>query len=68
MAQSPSSSPTILPDFESGRSSRPFSIKDAYREAIAAAGKTSAIVDAIETTLGWDTIYEPRRLSKFLNL
>jgi putative isomerase len=35
--------------------------KDAYREAIAAAGKTSAIVDAIETTLGWDTIYEPRR-------
>jgi hypothetical protein len=26
MAQSPSSSPTILPDFESGRSSLPFSI------------------------------------------
>ncbi|HUX28352.1 MAG TPA: trehalase family glycosidase, partial [Terracidiphilus sp.] len=33
----------------------------AYRESIAAAGTNSAIVDAIETTLGWDTIYEPSK-------
>ncbi len=32
-----------------------------YREAIAAAGTQSAITDAIETTLGWDTIYEPEK-------
>ena len=33
----------------------------AYRESIAGAGKNASIVDAIETTLGWDTIYEPSR-------
>jgi hypothetical protein len=35
----------------------------AYKESIAAVGdaKTSPIVDAIETTLGWDTIYEPSK-------
>lgn len=35
--------------------------QEAYRQSIAAAGnpKTGPIVDAIETTLGWDTIYEP---------
>ena len=33
--------------------------KDAYERSIAAAGKTAPIVDAIETTLGWDTIYDP---------
>ncbi len=31
----------------------------AYKESIAEAGKNASIVDAIETTLGWDTIYEP---------
>jgi putative isomerase len=31
----------------------------AYESSIRAAGTNSAIVDAIETTLGWDTIYEP---------
>jgi putative isomerase len=35
--------------------------KVAYLQSIAATGQTSPIVDAIETTLGWDTIYEPRR-------
>jgi hypothetical protein len=30
-----------------------------YRQSVAAAGKNGPIVDAIETTLGWDTIYEP---------
>ena len=33
--------------------------KDAYEGTIAAAGKNGPILDAIETTLGWDTIYEP---------
>jgi putative isomerase len=33
----------------------------AYRQSIAGAGNNDAIVDAIETTLGWDTIYEPSR-------
>ncbi len=33
----------------------------AYREAIAAAGQKGPIMDAIETTLGWDTIYEPSK-------
>jgi hypothetical protein len=33
----------------------------AYRKSIAAAGQNGPIVDAIETTLGWDTIYEPSR-------
>jgi putative isomerase len=32
---------------------------EAYKQSIAAAGKSAPIVDAIETTLGWDTIYEP---------
>jgi neutral trehalase len=31
----------------------------AYEQGVAAAGKNGPIVDAIETTLGWDTIYEP---------
>lgn len=31
----------------------------AYEENVAAAGTNAPIVDAIETTLGWDTIYEP---------
>ena len=30
-----------------------------YRASIASRGETGPIVDAIETTLGWDTIYEP---------
>jgi len=34
---------------------------DRYRESIAAAGKNGPILDAIETTLGWDTIYEPEK-------
>jgi hypothetical protein len=33
--------------------------KRAYDESIAAAGKAAPIADAIQTTLGWDTIYEP---------
>jgi putative isomerase len=33
--------------------------RKAYEDAIASAGKNGPIVDAIETTLGWDTIYEP---------
>jgi hypothetical protein len=32
---------------------------EAYKRSVAAAGKSAPIVDAIETTLGWDTIYEP---------
>ena len=35
--------------------------QSAYREAVATAGRNGAIVDAIETTLGWDTIYEPSK-------
>jgi putative isomerase len=35
--------------------------EDAYRKSIAAIGQNGTIVDAIETTLGWDTIYEPSR-------
>lgn len=31
-----------------------------YQKSIAAAGKAGPIVDAIETTLGWDTIFEPK--------
>jgi hypothetical protein len=31
----------------------------AYQKSIETAGKSAPIVDAIETTLGWDTIYEP---------
>jgi hypothetical protein len=33
--------------------------KDAYQQTIAAAGSNGPILDAIETALGWDTIYEP---------
>ncbi|HVT98598.1 MAG TPA: trehalase family glycosidase [Acidobacteriaceae bacterium] len=33
--------------------------RQAYEESIHAAGSNAPIVDAIETTLGWDTIYEP---------
>lgn len=33
--------------------------RDAYWHSIGTQGKNAAIVDAIETTLGWDTIYEP---------
>ncbi len=35
--------------------------QDAYRQSVAAAGKTTPIVHAIETTLGWDTIFKPSR-------
>lgn len=31
----------------------------AYEASVAAQGASGAIADAIETTLGWDTIYEP---------
>jgi putative isomerase len=34
---------------------------DAYQQSILARGKSGPIVDAIETTLGWDTIYEPSK-------
>jgi putative isomerase len=33
----------------------------AYLQSIQAAGKSGPILDAIETALGWDTIYEPSR-------
>lgn len=33
----------------------------AYEQSISTAGKSAPIVDAIETTLGWDTIYEPEK-------
>jgi hypothetical protein len=33
----------------------------AYEQSVAANGKNAPIVDAIETTLGWDTIYEPSK-------
>jgi len=32
--------------------------RKAYEDSIAAAGKSGPILDAIETTLGWDTIYD----------
>jgi putative isomerase len=35
--------------------------RDAYQESITAAGRNGPIVDAIETILGWDTIYEPSK-------
>jgi putative isomerase len=40
---------------------RPSSIASAkaYEQSIASAGSSAPILDAIETTLGWDTIYEP---------
>ena len=33
----------------------------AYEQSIQAAGKNGPILDAIETTIGWDTIYEPEK-------
>ncbi|HTB98222.1 MAG TPA: trehalase family glycosidase [Terracidiphilus sp.] len=33
----------------------------AYRQSIAAAAKNGPILDAIETTIGWDTIYDPEK-------
>jgi hypothetical protein len=33
----------------------------AYGKSIAAAGANGPIVDAIETTIGWDTIYDPEK-------
>jgi len=35
--------------------------KAAYEKALADAGNNGPIMDAIETTLGWDTIYEPEK-------
>jgi putative isomerase len=35
--------------------------KFAYEEGIRAAGLNGPILDAIETTLGWDTIFEPEK-------
>ena len=35
--------------------------KAAYEKSIAEAGANGPILDAIETTLGWDTIYEPEK-------
>ncbi len=35
--------------------------RKAYEESIKTAGKNGPIVDAIETTLGWDTIYDPEK-------
>jgi len=35
--------------------------KAAYEKSIADAGANGPILDAIETTLGWDTIYEPEK-------
>jgi hypothetical protein len=32
-----------------------------YKSSIAVSGNNAPIVDAIETTLGWDTIYEPSK-------
>jgi putative isomerase len=32
-----------------------------YRQSIASQGQSGPIVDAIETTLGWDTIYDPEK-------
>jgi putative isomerase len=37
----------------------------AYQESIAAAGRSGPIIDAIETTLSWDTIYEPNKQRVF---
>jgi len=35
--------------------------RSAYENSIEAAGKNGPILDAIETTMGWDTIYEPAK-------
>lgn len=39
--------------------------KAAYEKSVADAGANGPIVDAIETTLGWDTIYEPEKRRVF---
>lgn len=36
--------------------------RDAYEASIASAGKNAPILDAIETTLGWDSIYDPEKM------
>jgi putative isomerase len=35
--------------------------KEAYEQSIKKAGRNGPIVDAIETTVGWDTIYDPEK-------
>ena len=35
--------------------------RKAHEQSVAAAGASAPIYDAIETTLGWDTIYEPNQ-------
>ena len=35
--------------------------RKAYEKSIASAGANGPILDAIETTLGWDTIYDPEK-------
>jgi putative isomerase len=35
--------------------------RNAYQKSIAAAGPNAPILDAIETTIGWDTIYDPEK-------
>jgi len=35
--------------------------RSAYEQSIQSVGKNSLILDAIETTIGWDTIYEPEK-------
>jgi glycogen debranching enzyme len=35
--------------------------QEAYQQSIASAGQNDPILDAIESTLGWNTIYEPAR-------
>jgi putative isomerase len=35
--------------------------RNAYQKNIATAGKNAPLVDAIETALGWDTIYDPEK-------
>ena len=35
--------------------------RTAFEQSIKAAGKNGPILDAIETTLGWDTIYDPEK-------
>jgi hypothetical protein len=54
-----------------GESRKPRTVKEieavlalqrkAYEKSIQAAGRNGPILDAIETTLGWDTIYEPEK-------
>ncbi|UWZ84533.1 alpha,alpha-trehalase [Occallatibacter riparius] len=34
---------------------------DSYHDSLKAAGANGPLLDAIETTLGWDTIYEPEK-------